>query len=327
MTRSLPTRRIGGSDIAALLGSGFVTPLALYLDLRGEAPPQPFRPELERGKALEPVILDLFAARTGQVVRSDQTTRTDPEYPQWLGGHVDALDAEGNPIEVKSVGRNTRAKDGELLWGPEGGDIPPYYYPQPIWYAGLTERPWTTVVALIGPESLAAAFLVALGRVSVHDVLEHVDMRTYRIPAQPKVYDAMRQKAVGFIEQHVIPGVPPDPRPGEESALWPQSNDVLIDATPEDLELIERARALKKAAAEATSEFDQLAARIRLRIGPNQGIRSEHGVRVTNKTVNSTRFDSRAFRAADPQTWSRFAKTTSSRRLLFLGDAEDDGDV
>lgn len=41
------------------------------------------------------------------------------------------------------------------------------------------------------------------------------------------------------------------------------------------------------------------------------------GFIATVKAVTSTTFDSKAFKAADPETWEQFAKTSTTTRLYF----------
>jgi putative phage-type endonuclease len=205
MTDRSKIKKIGGSDIAAILGlSRYRSKHSLHLHLIGELPPTEDNPAMERGRILEPVIADIFAANheeycveeCGIVEHSDG----DVKYP-FLIGSPDRLLTEEDPDDHNDnfvlSGLEIKTADATKMseWGEEMSDeIPLEYYLQCQWYAGLLGVPdWYIAVGFVKPGSKKIC-----------------GYREYRIEHDAARYAAMVQKAVDFWHNHVVPRIPPE---------------------------------------------------------------------------------------------------------------------
>lgn len=133
---------IGGSDIAAIVGADFDrTPLDVYNEKMGLAPPAPTNPHIRRGVLFEPIARQMYIEQTGNKVAVAGLRRMrDHEI---VIGHVDGLVAarDGVPagvLEIKCPGIG--------MWGKikrEG--LPMKWVLQAQWYMAVTSRKWCDV--------------------------------------------------------------------------------------------------------------------------------------------------------------------------------------
>lgn len=109
-------RRIGGSDIAALLGdSRWGTPLQLYARIVGAAQEERQEPHLRRGNVLERAVLELYAAETGATGMLRDLRLTHPRLP-YVRSSLDAVAYHGDAsrvVDAKTVGPGERRHFGE----------------------------------------------------------------------------------------------------------------------------------------------------------------------------------------------------------------------
>jgi putative phage-type endonuclease len=143
---------IGSSDAAVVLGlSPYRTPLALWAEKRGLAPPQPETPAMRRGKLLEAHILDEAQELLGCELPSGarQVFLQHRDRP-WQIATLDGLTVDGLVVEAKTVGwRSAR------FWGEPGTDeIPEPYLVQVQHQLAVAGRDEAAVVALIGGSDL-----------------------------------------------------------------------------------------------------------------------------------------------------------------------------
>lgn len=179
--------RVGGSDIAAILGlSPWTSRFSLWHERKGLVPQQAEKPEMTWGKRLEPVICDAFQEghpefgvlriegavfahddRTWQVASPDARL-----YRPYSEGVDPATYGVVSGLEVKT----DRFDDG---WGPTGSDeIPPYYRCQVQW-----------CMDVFGLPEWHVAFLCSGS-----------DYREYLIKADPADQQLMRDAARGFLD-------------------------------------------------------------------------------------------------------------------------------
>lgn len=138
--RWLQERRkgLGGSDIGAVVGlDPYRGPLDVYLDKVGEAPPDEDRADLERGRALEPLIAKKYALETGRQLFQVRGLIRHTEYGFLIGTpdrrFLDPKLNEEGMLEIKSqrVRPFTKAKR-------EG--LPAHFVAQLQWYLALAGR-------------------------------------------------------------------------------------------------------------------------------------------------------------------------------------------
>src|SRR5690349_18206306 len=114
-TEFLEQRRlgIGGSDVAPILGlSKWASPLDIYLRKRGEQPEQDDNEAMLWGRALEPVIRQQYAERTGRIVRVPEAALVHPQLT-FARANLDGVTDDGRVVEVKTA---RTAQD----WGEPG---------------------------------------------------------------------------------------------------------------------------------------------------------------------------------------------------------------
>ena len=194
-------KKIGGSDIAAILGlSPWKSAHSLYLHLIGELPPQEDSFIMKRGRELEPDIARRFALDHPEFEVVEHGIVEDPEYP-FLIGSPDRLLLQGGAsaasgevvsgLEVKTCDINQKGK-----WYNEAGeeDIPLPYYVQSLWYCGMLGLPdYHVAVDFLKPNSYTSC---------------GIEYRHFEFSAEQ--YGELRERAVAFWHRHVIPKIPPE---------------------------------------------------------------------------------------------------------------------
>ena len=163
------------------------------------------QPQIIRGTLFEKPILEWFSLISGRTVTQQPTLR-HPDYPLImatpdgigsLAGHDDRC------IEVKSPGYQSQAK-----WGAAGTDeIDPLYQPQVQAQLAVTGLKMCDVIMFTG-----------------------VDPRIYHVPYDDELFQALREIAEKFWQDHVLTRIPPKPDATPMYAEFlarytPQTND------------------------------------------------------------------------------------------------------
>ena len=286
------SKYVGGSDIAAILGiSPWKTPLQLWQDKTMPAMPENNDPErmkvLNRGKRLEPYILDMIRAEHGLTITAVNQRYIDASVPYFAS----EIDAEAGPlnIEIKTVSP-FKIKE----WGDEGTDaLPLHYVAQVQWGMGITKREQCDVFALIGD-----------------------DLRRYSVLADAELIAAMRDKAQAFWQQYVATLNPPPPA-GESDlyALYPRDTGeaVAIDGDDAAVAALCDLRALKDEAKSISEKIAAAEGVLKTKLA-DAAVATLGGQRVCSwKSQSAKRFDQKAFAAAQPAMFDQFIKTTESR--------------
>jgi putative phage-type endonuclease len=118
---------IGASDVAAIIGlSKFKTPYDLFLEKTGQKEQDPENLYMAVGTALEDVVLDRWAKRTGGKLMG-KPRYVHPEHP-WLAAALDSEaempDGELVVVEAKTCSFAKR----DSGWGAAGSDLVPGGY-------------------------------------------------------------------------------------------------------------------------------------------------------------------------------------------------------
>lgn len=168
--------RVGGSDVAAIIGlSPFQSAFGLWQERKGLEPDRD-NPAMTWGVRLEPVIVEAWADNHPDraVAHSPGAVYQHPDR-EWQVASPDALLVAPGTIlgglEVK-----TARHDNE--WGPHGTDvIPPYYMCQVQWCMDVFGLPeWHVAVLIAGS-----------------------DYREYTVAAQPAFQEVLRDSARDFL--------------------------------------------------------------------------------------------------------------------------------
>lgn len=140
---------VTGTDIPVILG---VSPWRCEADLaddkRGLSEPQPESVAMRRGRALEPLVADLYAEATGRAVRRSRAMWRHPRI-EWAAASLDfTVVGERRIVEAKTTSSRARFADG----------VPDDVRAQVAWQLGVMGWPVADVAVLEGD------------RLSVHEV-------------------------------------------------------------------------------------------------------------------------------------------------------------
>lgn len=326
---------IGGSDVAAIMGvSTYRTALDVYEDKTREITEDAAPSEAAYwGTTLESVVAAEFERRTGmKVQRVNDTIKSqltdfvgDQAPADWARANLDR--AVINP-ELAGKVRITKEKrfssQGLKLttdtilecktaslrmadqWGPSqeaeivsgeitsGHEIPVYYETQVQWYMAVTGARRCYVAVLIGGQ----------------------DFRIYCVERNSPVIQALASACFDFWTKHVLARVPPEPTSVEDvKKLFPQDSGEMTEATNDEAALIGEYRTLKGQIAELEAQQKAVAAKLICAIGPRAGILIGGEKAATYKTQTAQRFSSSALKAARPEIFAEYSKTSSTRVL------------
>lgn len=206
-------RGITATDVPAILGlSPWATPLDVWMDKTGRAEPTEVTYAMERGTALEALLLAEYQRRTG----ADMLTvpplaghPTDPLAMASLDGAA-VCDGEQRLVEVKTAGWRTRDD-----WWDESRQIPDHY---------LAQVGWQQYVC----------------GVEVADVIVDVagDVRMVRGIERSRDFEAyVAPLMAAWWRDHVLADVPPPPDPVRDydalNLLWSPVPKVEAVADPD----------------------------------------------------------------------------------------------
>jgi len=283
---------IGGSDAAAALGlSQYKTPYQLYLDKIGETPDQEDNEAMLWGRALEPVIRQQYAERTGRTVLMPKSILRHDKH-NFMLANIDGYTDGGRLLEIKT----TRTAKG---WGePDTDEIPDIYGMQIQHYLIVTGLVVADVAVLIGGS----------------------DYRQYVVEADKELQELIIEGEADFW-RHVENREPPEPvsysdvvaRYGRHSEAREieADDDVLGDlgglhnVRREIKELQKTEESFKTSIMKAMGDADTLTYR---------------GERLVTwkASKGASRFDATAFKKAHPDLYAQFTKTSDpSRRFLI----------
>jgi putative phage-type endonuclease len=282
---------IGSSDTAAILGiSPWKTPLDVYLDKvqpRVEITDPDKLRVLNRGKRMEPYVIDLLAEETGLEIVCRNERYIDTEY-NFLAAEIDAEAASGENIEIKTVSP-FKAKE----WGEQQSDeIPVHYAAQAMHALMITGRALCVFGVLIGAD----------------------DFRIYRIERDDVTIAAIRAKEIAFWKR-VQDRNPPDPSTvSDVFRLFGTHDSGTAIAANEAIQA--DVLALKSLKADAKSLEGLIAMRedrIKLYMGDAAILTMNGTPSITWKEQQSKRFDQAAFKADHPDLFEKFTKVAANR--------------
>lgn len=299
---------IGGSDVAAILGlSKYKSPYQLWLSKtsRDNGDDEQSEPAYW-GNQLEDIVAKEFAKRQSVKIQRVNQQIIHPEY-DWMIANIDR--AVVNP----EISGNVRFKDGRLttdhllecktanqylakLWGDEYTEaVPDYYLTQCQWYMGVTHTELCSLAVLIGGQKFC----------------------TYQIKFDEELFSMLQQECSNFWHSNVLADVPPPPSTFDDVLhRWSKHNpDTSINADNELLGLIDEYQDWQKDVKGAEKHLEQLKVAICTRFADKEMIIDGDKRIATFKYQERTTLDSKALKAAHPEIWEKFAKTSSTRVL------------
>lgn len=281
---------IGASDVAAILGvSPYCTPVELWLRKRSGVE-QDDKPQLRRGRRLEPYVRDIYAEESGRVVLPPRfVVGSEP----WACANLDGESGPSTPIadrvlEIKSANEFTRRD-----WGEPGTDaVPVYYTAQVQWQLMITGHKLADLAALIGLD----------------------DFRIFTIEADVDLQAKIMMRAREFW-QLVQEGRPPEAQTSDDVArLFPQhTTGVVVEASDVDLRMLDEMRAIKRDRQELDEREEHAKRYLTERIGAAEALTIDGTPVVTWKAQERRSTDVKALRAAYPEIAEEFERVSSTR--------------
>lgn len=285
---------IGGTTISAIVGvSPWLSPRGAYLKLRGESAPKPDNEAMARGRAFESVVARIYQANHPEYFVAVNRNREgegsasierccDKDY-QYLTGSPDRLlfGADGTEsankiiagLEIKTAQSISRSQ-----WGERGTDqIPLVYQIQCHWYMGFHDVDrWEVAVMFFNTDN------------------EPVGYSEYTIRRDDEVIQNLREAAIAFWNEHVVPGIPPEGGRIDETVIEFVRNQYPVETAPEreaneeEEKIIKRYIRTKIALQAAEAEHDAVKVAMREAIGENAGLSSRYG-KITLKKSKDRR--------------------------------------
>jgi putative phage-type endonuclease len=300
--RWLEARRsgIGGSDAAAVVGlSPWASPLSLWVEKVRDVEDAGQTEAMRWGTVLEDAIAREMAKEHGISLGPCPGILAHPER-RWQIATIDRYGVHRHTREPNAVVevKNTNAF-GHADW-PADGPPPDHVVIQVQHQLDVTGLEVGYVAALVGGNT----------------------PRWWEIFRDGELIGSLRAEEARFWSEHVLTGQPPDPI-GHDA-----DGDALADLYPGDpgrelildrdlLALIEQRQAARVAAAELAAIADGIDLQIKATLGPaTEGLRPDGSTAVTWRPSSTTRLDSNALKADQPDLWAQYAKTTEGRRLL-----------
>jgi putative phage-type endonuclease len=284
---------LGGSDAAAILNlNEYSSPLQVWLEKTGQRLGFEGNIATETGTYLEPYIADLFTRETGKKVRRVNAIIRNDEYP-FAHANIDReVVGEKALLEIKST---TSYKNMKLA---RDGDYPEQWYVQCMHYMMVT--------------GYSKAYLAAL--------LNNRDFQVHVIHRNEGEIEALAEAEAAFWDKVLKMEQPvPNGSEGDADALNWMIGTGDSDIPPIDLfgssgiiaeylELNDSIKALDRRKEEIKQILCQQLGKAEV------GLAGEN--KVTWRTYTSTRFDRKAFEAANPRIdLSPWTKTTEARRF------------
>lgn len=277
---------IGASDIGAIIGvDKYRTAIDVWLEKTGQTEPFEGNKYTEAGRRLEPVILSWFAEEEGVTV-TPNSEFVHHATISYIGCTPDGYTDNDGLVEAKNTSRDIDTVDYQ-------------YFAQLQYQLAVTGRSWGALVYLC----------------------KGFDLKVFRYDAQPEVGAALIEEAQRFWMQHVVTGIPPEPRDGENPAkLYSQHTEGLkIEAVPEVAELVEKLQRTRKVADWCEGRAKRLEGQIKAAMKDAESLLIDGRVAVTWRTSRpAMRIDAKRLRLEQPAIAERYSTTDRPTRKFIL---------
>lgn len=248
------------------------------------------------GTLLERAVLDWASQDLGKLRRNCE--RVVAGVP--LGSHIDAITANGDPVEAKTSGLLGPTRE---RWGDEGtDDVPERVIIQSHVHMLATGRQRCYVPALLG------------GRGFVMFV----------VPFSNELGDALVRTAVAFWTDHVLSVIPPTGQAPTLEALERRNRvpDKIVAVPPK---VLEQYGAWQKYHKNVGEVVDALKAQLLASLGDAEMGDGGDAGSFTYLEYERRSIDTKALRKAEPETAERYERVTKYRMLkLRLPEKEND---
>lgn len=294
---------LGGSEAGSIMGlNKYQSAWDLWSIKTGRQEPPDLSDNMavKMGHKLEQIVAELYQEATRKTVRRSNVHHQHKNKP-WLVGNLDrVVVGEKRGLECKTASSfaakghfgkgNVYSESGELVIACD--EVPDTYLIQVQHYMSVTGLPVFDLAVLID------------GR----------DFRIFTIERNEEIIAEIEQQLTDFWFNHVIADIPP------EGAPLPPANEVesgaTVEATPDIAELIDCRNELTEAINELKAEQELVDEQIKQFIGKSEILVSNGRQIASYKTVTSNRFDTTAFKKAEPALYAQYVKPSSNRKFL-----------
>lgn len=292
---------IGGSDLAGIMGlSKYATPLQVYFSKIDPAPTETEMTDVQRwGHLLEPVIAAEYKRKYPESEIINPEAMFVSKQWEYMTANLDRIiTVEDKPgvLEFK-----TRAYPDDK-WGHDGGDgeeIPEDVFLQVNHYMGVTGYSYAVVVVF---------FCVSR------------EMRRYTVLRDETVIENIAKIEGEFWNNHVIKEDPPLPTNSDDcnrrwlydSGSSIQSNEEILNAVSE-LDSVRREVKYLQGSDGKGGRKNELQTEIKKFMGDKQTLLDGSKKLLTWKTQDTTRLDTKVFKAEKKDIFEAYSKTTTSR--------------
>lgn len=299
---------IGASEAAAPLGlDPFRSPMQFFAEKVGLKDDDEAGEAAWIGRYVEHALADMFADEHEVSLKKLESMFSLEQT--WLRATVDRIiyfedmtpafrkawnvePGECIIVEAKTAGLVSKRPTYmlEQEWGAEGSDaIPPKYAVQVQLQASVLNEIMN---------EMGTGFI---SRIIVKSLIAGYGAPYYVVNYNPSIAGTFRQELDTFIRNHLVPEVPPEARDVKdwkayvEAKRQKMTDKIILNATPEDVALIEQFRLAKEMRKEMEINEARLKAQLIDRIGKNYGIAGDFGRLLYTAGKESPRLRRKAF--------------------------------
>jgi putative phage-type endonuclease len=290
---------LGGTDIASILGvNKYKSPYQVWEDKTGRGQKFEGNKMTRRGQYMEDAVANYFEDATGmKIIKASESAEIciHPTY-SYLIGSTDRR--YFNPDGSKGV---LECKTTMSSFEADISSLPQSWFVQLQWYLGLT-----------GYKRGA----IAWGELGYSSDFKHVI-----VDFNPDFFNYIVGEGVRFWNEYVTTDTPP---PATTSADVERIYSIhapnkFITASDEFFQTYSELKELKGKAKDLEADICAREEALKLVLGDAEGARYGDDILVTWKAAKgSIKFDDKALKAADPETWARYIKETSGSRRFLL---------
>lgn len=281
---------IGGSDAGAVCGMNpYCTAMQVYQDKITEETEDIDNEAMRQGREFEDYVARRFMEATGKKVRRANAMFYNEEYPFMLADVDRMVVGENVGLECKTASPYMAEK-----WSD--GNIPISYYIQCLHYMAVCNADaWYIAVLIYGRE-----------------------FKYYRIERDEEMIADLIRIEKDFWENHVLKHQMPAPDGSKiaDSVIAEYFKDSIAETIPLTgfNDKIKRRQELDKLIGKMENEKKQIDQELKLYLGEAEIAENEQ-YRVSWKMVVSNRLDEKRLKEEQPDIYSRYRKSTQSRRF------------
>ena len=290
------SKGLGGSDMAAVMGlNPYKTPFMLWQEKTGKAVNNIDSEKMQIGRDIEDFCAAQYTKRTGTKTRKSNKFKVHKDYP-FIGGSVDRLfkSEQGlGVLEMKNV-------SNESFKNTFSGGIPDYYFIQIQTYLFVFGAQIAHLWVFVGGDHFEL-FTVIRNEAVIESIIKSAD-RFWNVNVKMNI-------------------APPLMNLDDAKLKFPPENVQMGSTMPANMDIYADCVRLAEIKAEIKT-LEQEEEKIKMDVlqwmGDSELLINDDGKPIaTWKPQLRTSFDSKAFKAENPDLYKQFEKTTESRVFLL----------